>query len=62
MPTLRAAACCATACHGITALMCWCVCCPCLLPAAALAAVVEACKPGAKIVDICDKGDSLLNE
>jgi curved DNA binding protein len=29
---------------------------------AALAAVVEACKPGAKIVDLCDKGDSLLNE
>lgn len=30
--------------------------------AAALAAVVEACKPGAKIVDVCDKGDSLMNE
>ncbi|KAI7837788.1 hypothetical protein COHA_008417 [Chlorella ohadii] len=29
---------------------------------AALTAVVEACKPGAKIVDLCDKGDSLLNE
>ena len=31
-------------------------------PAAALAAVVEACVPGAKIVDLCDKGDSLMNE
>lgn len=30
--------------------------------AAALTAVVEACKPGAKIVDLCEKGDSLLNE
>ncbi len=34
----------------------------CCLRAAALTAVVEACKPGAKIVDLCDKGDSLLNE
>ena len=32
------------------------------LPAAALAAVVEACKAGAKVVDLCEKGDSLLNE
>ena len=32
------------------------------LSAGALAAVIEACKPGAKLVDLCDKGDSLLNE
>ena len=35
---------------------------PALVPAAALAAVVAACQPGAKIVDICEKGDSLMNE
>ena len=28
----------------------------------ALAAVIEACRPGAKIVDLCDKGDSYINE
>lgn len=35
---------------------------PALVPAAALAVVVAACQPGAKIVDICEKGDSLMNE
>lgn len=35
---------------------------PASCAAAALAAVIEACKPGAKVVDICEKGDSLLNE
>lgn len=34
----------------------------CSTAAAALAAVIEACQPGAKIVDVCEKGDSLLNE
>ncbi|PSC67181.1 proliferation-associated 2G4 [Micractinium conductrix] len=28
----------------------------------ALAAVIEACKPGAKVVEICEKADSLMNE
>jgi hypothetical protein len=28
----------------------------------ALAAVMEACKPGAKIVDLCEKGDSFMVE
>ena len=31
-------------------------------PAGALAAVIEACKPGAKVVEICEKADSLMNE
>ncbi|PSC67177.1 proliferation-associated 2G4 [Micractinium conductrix] len=28
----------------------------------ALAAVIEACKPGAKVVEICEKADSLMND
>lgn len=35
---------------------------PAQLVAATLAAVIEACKPGAKIVDICQKGDDLVKE
>ena len=35
---------------------------PCAVRADALAAVIEACKPGAKIVDLCDKGDTMINE
>lgn len=31
-------------------------------PADALAAVIAACKPGAKIVDLCDLGDNYMNE
>lgn len=27
----------------------------------ALAAVIEACKPGAKVVDLCETGDSFIN-
>jgi hypothetical protein len=30
--------------------------------AATLAALIEACKPGAKVVKLCEKGDSMLNE
>lgn len=28
----------------------------------ALATVVEGCKPGAKVVDLCDMGDKYINE
>lgn len=28
----------------------------------AIAAVIEACKPGAKIVDLCDVGDNFITE
>ena len=31
-------------------------------PAAAMAAVIEACKAGAKVVDVCEKGDSIMVE
>lgn len=31
-------------------------------PADALAAVMESCKPGVKIVDLCEKGDRFMDE
>ena len=31
-------------------------------PSAALKAVIEECKPGAKIADICVKGDAVVEE
>ncbi len=30
--------------------------------AEALAAVIAACKPGAKVVEVCDLGDNIINE
>lgn len=34
----------------------------CLLCVDAIAAVVEKCKAGAKVVDLCDAGDSFVTE
>lgn len=33
-----------------------------LLHTAALKAVIEECKPGAKLVDVCAKGDAVIEE
>lgn len=30
--------------------------------AGTLAAIIEACKPGAKVLEICEKGDNLITE